>query len=240
MTTGVKTTKKSVKKPAKKASLKVKVLKNTKQKKAPKKTVTTKKKQLKPRTRISKTSKKALVHKSTVRVKKNQQSAVEQVDKITPRILYERVEREKLFIIRVGVTFIMAVIVLVWIFTLKGSIKVADNDDLDRGALESLQQITNSVSEKIDQINIDLDKVQSFSSTSNSILGEVVDQEVQSQRLQFKKASSSIPLLIDKLNHLEVATGTLASLSTSTVEIDQNDIEVLKKRIKELEDKLSE
>jgi hypothetical protein len=150
-------------------------------------------------------------------------------DKKNARILYEKVEKDKLMIIRIGVSVVMTAIVVAWFFTLKSTIKVEDTSAIDLSAVDNLKQMTETVSSKIEQINSDLEKVKAFSASSSLAIVASSSEESQTERSPFEEASSSLSLLMEKIKQKE----DMASTSV----IDINDISALKKRIQELENK---
>lgn len=220
------------KKPVAKTSLKVKVFRTAKSKNLGKEVV----KQAVIHNHAPKNQEKAdsfsEKEKASLKQAHEKKESVEKFGKENKaRILYEKVEKDKLFIIRAGVTLIMTAIVIAWIFTLKSTIKVADNSGIDLSAIDDIKEMTESVSEKIEQINSDLKKVQSFG-TSTVEKNEALEQATSSDRSPFEEASSSLPLLMEKIKQKNEVASTSA--------IDVNDIKALKLRIEELEKQAQE
>lgn len=221
-----------------KTNLKVKVIKAKKKKAdlAEKEEVSSKKgRSAQKRTGASRqAAKKTTEKKKAKRPEKNKREASKRSsEKIEPRVLYERVEREKSFVIKTAVTFIMLAIVAVWMFTLKTSLTAVNKSGDDSLNYENLKDLTESVSLKMEELNDGLQSVASYASDAERLISDELENDTEERRSPFEEASSTMPLLIEKLNSLANASGTEEN-------IEKADIEALKKRIEELEKKLEE
>lgn len=233
MTKGGQQSEKTAPKTSKKTSLKVKVTKTAK----PKKAVHTidKKEHIKKR-RVKKKKASKAIDKKEEHTEKAPKLQVEKENtvpaKIQPRIIYEKVERDKLLIIRAGVTFVMLFIVIGWVYNMKQTLRMTDDGNVEQLTIENIKDLSSEVAEKIDQISEDINKVQSFAASNIENLAIASLSTTTTERSPFAEASTTIPLLIEKLNNIEASTSTKSS--------EEIELEILKKRIEELENKLSE
>jgi hypothetical protein len=200
--------KKTVKKVSKKINLKVRAVATP----VVKKTLTkrTVKKPLILKT-PSKTSEKAIIKAKTVKKTKKQSPkpvAEKKLETATPkgRIVVERSEKDKQFLMWAGVSFFMILIVIFWAYSIKESIKRSNSEWQSSEKAITWSQMADELSDKILEIKNDIKTVRSFASSSVEELGS------ENKSSLFRTATSSNKLIDDdvikNLKHdLEIKTG---------------------------------
>jgi len=145
---------------------------------------------------------------------------------IVGRILSKKEENYKMKIMYAGVSFFMIVIIFFWAYNTRNMIKQSRTTDDSQAATEKWEDIAQEFSSKMDEIKNDIKDINSFGTTSSSTINE-----------ESLPIASSSEIL--KINDSEITGSSTASTSTQ-ITVSQDEIDELKEKIKELENKIEE
>lgn len=131
-------------------------------------------------------------------------------------VLYEKVARDKRFMMWTGVTFFMILITFFWIYNTRQVFERSNIEGNNDFSLTDWQELTDEISEKMNQMKQDWENLESFS-----------------------KAGTGSPARLPASELAEPEEQTLFSTSTE-LEISQEELNKLKGKLEELEEKLND
>ena len=169
---GEKLNKKIAKKPVKKASIKKIAKKSVVKKTAKKKNI---QKKVKLAVKVRSKKDKAINSSHIVAIEKNKnlekkinaKKIINQAKTRQPRIISEKLEKDKQLIMWGGITFFMVLIIFVWGFQIKHSINQTKLEDNGQKT-EEWKDIFSDLEKNISDLKTDLEKVKEFSEESKS------------------------------------------------------------------------
>lgn len=154
-----------------------------------------------------------------------------EIEQITPRekeivgqILSAKEESLKTKIMYSGVSFFMIVIILFWVYNTKQVIEQSKITNNNQFSSEGLKDLAKEFAGKMDEIKTDLEKINSFNASSS---------EISTNKLP-ESASTSINLNPDS----NFQTENITTSSTTKPTVSEEEINMLKEKLKELEEKI--
>jgi len=152
--------------------------------------------------------------------KKNKELAREQtIENLEQaKIIYEKIEKDKKMMLIAGVSFFMVLICGFWVYNIKQVFKQTAKSIENNSEISSWTEMTDELSGKIIEMKDGLEKIKEFENQSENATTTMF-------------ATSTLPVLIES----EISTTTI-----STTTLNQKlELEILKQKIKELEDKIN-
>ena len=139
-------------------------------------------------------------------------------------VLYEKVVRDKRFMMWTGVTFFMILITFFWIYNTR---QVFEQSNIERNndfSLTDWQELTDEISEKMNQMKQDWENIESFSEAGTGSPARLPDTST---------SSAQDSGLVESEEQLLFSTST-------EFEISQEELNKLKGKLEELEEKLKD
>ncbi len=125
------------------------------------------------------------------------------------KALYEKVERDKRFMMWAGVTFFMILIAFFWLYNTKQAFERSSREENNNFTLTDWQKLTDEVSEKMSQMKQDWENIESFNEASTSSPAGLPASESVEREQPLFTTSTELKITQEELDKLKERLGEL-------------------------------